>query len=360
MDTLTHALAGASCGWLAGGARARLAARERVLLGAAAGVFPDLDFAAFAVDPLRFLAYWHQGPTHSLLLLPLWAALAGALYCAVVRRPRDFAAAAGIAALALAGHLLLDVLTAYGTMLGWPLSAARLGLGIVFVIDPVVTVLLAIGLAAGLHHGRPQHVVAAFALLGVYAVALASLQQRAEVLAERQLRDAGVVPERVTALAQPFSPFNWRLVAVRGDDYHLAHVNLFGHPSWVGTGWVSGLPGLGHWRALSRAYRAPAELVWERRHRFGMDAAQHELARQLWQRPDFAPFRDFAVFPAVSRIDRHATGSCVWFTDLRYDLPALPDVFRYGYCRAEPDGSWRLYRLRYFTEDGRQALDPSG
>jgi inner membrane protein len=360
LDTLTHALAGASCGWLAGGARAKIAARERVLLGAAAGVFPDVDFAGFAVDPLRFLAYWHQGPTHSLLLLPLWAALAGALYCALVRRPGDFGAAAGIAALALAVHLLLDVLTAYGTALGWPWSQARLGLGILFVIDPVVTLLLAVGLTAGLRRGRRRPVVVACALLGAYAVALGSLQQRAEWLAERQLRDAGVVPERVAALAQPFSPFNWRLIALRGDDYHLAHVNLHGHPWWAGTGWVSALPGLGQWRALSRAYRAPAQLVWERRHRYGADPAQHELARQLWQRPDFAAFRDFAVFPAVSRIDRHATETCVWFTDLRYDLPALPDMFRYGYCQATPDGAWRRYRLRYFTDDQRQALDRSG
>jgi membrane-bound metal-dependent hydrolase YbcI (DUF457 family) len=58
-----------------------LSTRERLLLGGAAAAFPDIDFIGFLVDPLRFLAHWHQGPTHSLILLPLWAALLGALFC---------------------------------------------------------------------------------------------------------------------------------------------------------------------------------------------------------------------------------------------------------------------------------------
>jgi len=47
---------------------------------------------------------------------------------------------------------------------------------------------------------------------------------------------------------------------------------------------------------------------------------------------------------------------CVWFTDLRYDLPALPDTFRYGHCQTPPGAPWRLFRLRYFTVDGLEPL----
>lgn len=63
------------------------------------------------------------------------------------------------------------------------------------------------------------------------------------------------------------------------------------------------------------------------------------------------------MHPALSRIDAGRTSTCVWFTDLRYDLPAWPDTFRYGYCRELQAGDWRLYRLRYFSDDARQAID---
>jgi inner membrane protein len=48
----------------------------------------------------------------------------------------------------------------------------------------------------------------------------------------------------------------------------------------------------------------------------------------------------------------------VWFTDLRYDLPALPDTFRYGFCRDAAGEAWTLYRLRYFSDDARQPVGP--
>jgi inner membrane protein len=78
----------------------------------------------------------------------------------------------------------------------------------------------------------------------------------------------------------------------------------------------------------------------------------------LWNDPRFAPFRRFAVYPAVSRIESLGGSTCVWYTDLRYDLPALPDTFRYGFCRDGADASWELYRLRYFSERSRQRLSP--
>jgi inner membrane protein len=62
---------GAHAAHLGAPSDARLSRRSRLLLGGIAAAFPDVDFIGFLIDPLRFLAYWHQGPTHSLLLLPL-------------------------------------------------------------------------------------------------------------------------------------------------------------------------------------------------------------------------------------------------------------------------------------------------
>jgi inner membrane protein len=340
VDAVAHALIGAQAGawWRAG----QLSPRERLLLGAAAAVFPDIDFVGFPIDPLRFLADWHQGPTHSLLMLPLWAALLAAVSCMLTRRRAAFIEAAAIAAAGLATHLLLDGLTVYGTQLLWPLSARRFALGSVFVIDPGFIVLAAAALVLALA-GRRRSAVATLLLTVVYLAALAALQQRALALA----RAAQPGAERIAALAQPYSPFNWMLIALHGDAYHVAHVNLIGHAPLVPRAF-------GRWHALAAAYEAPSHLRWQTRPRWGDDAAAIALARQLWARDDFAAFRRFAVFPVVAR----AADDCIWFSDLRYDLPALPATFRYGYCRA-PDGAWRLHRLRYFSDDARIRLPSS-
>jgi len=344
MDAVTHALLGAQAVQLRGD---RLGARERLLLGAAAAAFPDIDFVGFAVDPLRFLAHWHQGPTHSLLLLPAWAALLGALYCTLARRRGAFGDATLIAALGLATHIALDVITAYGTKLLYPLSQRRLGLGITFVVDPLFTALAAAALVAGLRCGR-RYAIAGLFLLLAYVALQALLQRRALELASASLPNA----ERIDAIAQPFSPFNWKLIVDYGEHYQVAHVNVAGH--------AAPLPrrlGLEPWSTLAHAYLPPRSVEWRQRHRFGAEPNSVQLARELWARPEFEPFRLFAVHPALSRVDEGEDRRCVWFTDLRYDLPALPDTFRYGFCQQPPGAAWKLHRLRYLTRDARQRLE---
>ena len=48
---------------------------------------------------------------------------------------------------------------------------------------------------------------------------------------------------------------------------------------------------------------------------------------------------------------------CLWITDLRYDLPAMEDTFRYGYCRDSVQAPSRLHRLACFSRDERQRLE---
>jgi inner membrane protein len=68
LDTFTHALSGA----LAARALASRDNRLRVAAGALGGAFPDCDFGLRLIDTLTYLN-WHQGPTHSLVLAPIWA-----------------------------------------------------------------------------------------------------------------------------------------------------------------------------------------------------------------------------------------------------------------------------------------------
>jgi inner membrane protein len=117
---LGHGLAGLAVG--IGGDRSGSELRTRALVGATAGLAPDLDFLPGLLigDPARF----HHGVTHSVGAVVVVALIA------VMLAPRTRRWAwAGIAAAAYASHLLLDVLTydpsePIGLLLFWPLSEA--------------------------------------------------------------------------------------------------------------------------------------------------------------------------------------------------------------------------------------------
>lgn len=351
VDIVTHALLGGALAHLAAPKRTSLGVRERVLLGATAGAFPDIDFIAFPLNPLLFLSDWHQGPTHSLVLLPLWSLLIAGGFMLVSRRRGVFAAAFWVSALGLASHIVSDVITAYGTAIWYPLSESRFSIGTTFVIDPLFTAIVAVGLGASLWLGRRLVVGLALAVLCLYVGGQALLQQRAIEVGWASARPQHLSIERLDALPQPFSPFNWKLIGVQDLQHFTAHVNLVDHPPLLPS-----IPGLRRLSAIANAYEEPEQLIWRRRHRYGDRPESQTLVAQLWRHPKFEAFRQFAVHPSLSRMEDCGDETCVWFTDLRYDLPTLPDTFRFGFCRDGVANPWQLYRLRYFSERDRQKL----
>jgi inner membrane protein len=286
-------------------------------------------------------------------MLPIWAALLAAVFVWLTGRRAALAEAALVAGLALASHIVSDLITAYGTRVLAPLSDRRVALDLVFVIDPLFTAIIVLALVLSHRAGARRVAIAliGLAVLVTYMGGLAWLQRQVLDLGRDMAQAQAWDAVRVVALPQPFSPFHWAVIVVEEDRYHRSWVNLAGHPPLV-----PGLSALSWARTLAGSYLGRNELQWQSWHRHGENPRERDLVASLWKRPEFAPFRRFAVLPSLSRIDRHDPGICVWFTDLRYDLPVLPDTFRYGFCRDDPDGAWHLYRLRYFTEDRRQRL----
>jgi inner membrane protein len=474
VDTLTHALLGAACA-LALSSRRRLrepdgacptprrattpsrgvdcravaapAVRavagwtplQRAAIAAGAAAFPDVDFALFPLDPLRFLADWHQGPTHALPMAPLWALLVAAVACAL-RRDRVWARtpagrsvllqAWGWALLGLLSHAAADLATAYGLAWAWPLSGLRVGVGMTWVFDALWTLPLAAGLLAAWRWRRAWPATAALAAVLAVALAQAALQQQALAIAQAEARNRGLPTTSATALAQPLSPLHWQLLLVEGEEHAVARLVLPGpRPLATMIRALPGWPGLGELQRLAGAYQPAEALVWHRhaltmlprpggasRQGAWLDDARAapaplapETVRAAWADPALATYRRFARFPALSRIDfdpvaphedggdesHAASGSssaagvavadaaanrvdgspgghvgrsdgdasvgapgplCIWFTDLRYDLPGWPDTFRVGVCREAADAPWQAHRLRYLRADARQRL----
>lgn len=350
MDTLTHTLVGALVGRALPMAKARVDAAPRTLVGAVSGAFPDIDYLAFWFDPLSFLSDWHRGPTHSLLLLPIWAVLLAGLCAWLLRRPAALWPFTVIAALALVFHILTDLATVYGTGVLVPLSDWRPGLGSTFVIDPWLTLPLLLVFMLALQRGGSRLPIAGLVLL-IGTLGAHLLLQRAAVEIGRDYAAANGLPaERVRAIAQPLSPLHWKIVVADAAAYHIAHVRLSDSvalptpvAAWFGLD------------ALLRAYRTADDADWRRYALFGTSADDAQVGA-AWRHPLLERFRRFAHWPALYRIDRHGEGLCIWFTDRRFALPALEPAFRFGLCRDGSEAEWRLYRLRLFSRDDSEPV----
>lgn len=224
MDLIAHALAGAlAARCLAPADRPALAAAMTVL-GAVAGVAPDLDAL---VEVRGKLAGWryHRVALHG--ALPAFA-LAVPVVALAMLTP---AAGAGLlrvavaAVAAIATHLLLDVVTSFGTALGFPFSGTRYTTRSHFIVDPVVIGLLGAGLIAD----RPgAALVATGAHLGLAMAVRAWLTARARrALAERGYAGAEPVLE-----PRLLAPWRWLVIVDLGAHYLIGAATPLGFSRW--------------------------------------------------------------------------------------------------------------------------------
>src|SRR5438445_2957185 len=150
MDTITHGIAGALIGKAVFRGQDLLASapmnRGRLItwslmLGA---IFPDSDVLRdiFSHDKLLVIT-WHRSITHSLLMLPLWALLLAAITRAFANSRKwespSFLALRGIYAAGILSHILLDLVTSFGTMIWSPLEWSRPAWDLIFIVDFTLT-----------------------------------------------------------------------------------------------------------------------------------------------------------------------------------------------------------------------------
>jgi len=221
MDSASQLVLGAAVGMATMGRRTAL--WKSALWGAVAGTLPDLDVLIDHGDPISNMVL-HRAETHApfwltLFSLPMAAAIAklhgeGAIW-------RRWWLAIW---LALVTHPLLDAMTVYGTQLLLPFSNRPMGVGSVFIIDPLYTLPLIVGVVWALaSRGSPRGLkanaaglVLSTAYLGWGVVA----QHQVESVARESLAAQGIAAERVLVVPTAFNSLLWRVVAVDGTHYH--------------------------------------------------------------------------------------------------------------------------------------------
>jgi membrane-bound metal-dependent hydrolase YbcI (DUF457 family) len=395
MDTITHGIAGALIAKAAFRGQDMLAAkpvnRERVItwslmLGA---IFPDSDVVRefFSHNDLLILT-WHRSITHSLVCLPLFAVALAALTRWFVRWRKwdapSLATLTGIYAIGILSHILLDLVTSFGTMIWSPVKWSRPAWDLIFIIDFTLTAIFLVpqivawvyAKEEGLRRrGLVSWIVFAVATQGVAALG---------ITVGAPLSTGGILAAIVLLAAAFFLPAirNWGLrvrlaswnlaglaialgyigAAVYAHHVALARVEKFStslHLEAQSQGALPFPPSLWHWDGLVLTPRGVYELRMNLSgessdvqaaglgpgtdsslsYRFYPDAAPNPYIEAAKRLPEVQTVLWFARFP-VTRFHEEGDIAVVEISDLRFPQmrPDRPSSFTYR-IRLAADGT---------------------
>lgn len=228
MDSLTQLALGASVGEATMG---RKIGNRAMLWGAIAGTLPDLDVFVPLGDAVKDFTY-HRSASHSLFVLAL---LAPVLVWAITRIHPDTRAHFKRLTLAMysvfATHVLLDCLTAYGTQIFWPFITTPVSLSSVYIIDPLYTLPLLVGVTASLVMTRQTdrgHLINRFGLIAssLYLSWTLIAKTIVDKNFEDALRDQGIAHQKIFTTPSPFNSLLWRAVIRNQAGYYEAYYSL--------------------------------------------------------------------------------------------------------------------------------------
>src|SRR6202162_6377696 len=194
MDTITHGIAGALMAKALFNGEdlfaSRPMTRQRLvtwstMLGA---IFPDSDVFRdiFSRDDLLVIS-WHRSITHSLVCLAVFALLLAGLTRWLARWRKwdapSLAVLAGIYAAGILSHILLDLVTSFGTMVWSPLKWSRPTWDLIFIVDFTFTGILFVPqILAWVQDRAEKSRRRAIASFAIFAVAIFVIQRLADAV----------------------------------------------------------------------------------------------------------------------------------------------------------------------------------
>lgn len=219
MDSLSHLALGAAVGMAVMGRRTAL--WKAAAWGAVCNTLPDLDVFIDHGDAVANMTL-HRGDSHALFWLTLASLPIGA---AIARLQGEWPLWRRwwlAAWLALVTHPLLDLMTVYGTQLARPFSDFPFAVGSIFIIDPLFTLPLLIGVGVALATRRATALrwnAAGLVLSAVYLAWGFTAQQHVTTLARQALAQQGHNVQRLLVTPAPFNSVLWRVVAITPQGY---------------------------------------------------------------------------------------------------------------------------------------------
>ena len=386
MDTITHGIAGALIGKAVFRGDDMFALRPinrgrivtwSLMLGA---IFPDSDVfrEMFSHNELLILT-WHRSITHSLICLPIFALLLAALTRRLARWRKwdapSFATLAGIYAMGIFSHILLDLVTSFGTMVWSPLKWSRPAWDLIFIIDFTLSAILLVpqilAWVYAKREGLQRRALGSWLMFSVAAVVVyviaevvdAPISVRATLITIVMLAALFLFPAirfwgvRVSRASWNFAGFvaalGYLAVAVFFHQAALARVQKFAWLEQLDVQAIGALPmppSLWRWDGLVRAPHgvyetrinfgdaaeevqaaaptAPGALPLE--YRFYPDAPPNSYIDAAKRLPEVQTVLWFARFP-VTRFHKEGSDAIVEISDLRFPhiRPDRPASFTY-------------------------------
>ena len=220
MDTVTQVALGAAVGEAVLG---RKVGRRAAVWGGVCGLAPDLDVLWPYADSVAAFT-WHRAYSHAFAVLavatPVVAWAATRVHPATRPHWRGWLL---LAFLALVTHPILDCFTVYGTQVLVPFSDLPVGWATIFIIDPVFSLPLIIGVTAALAVRRRAlgHWLsnAGLATAVAWLACTVAIKAHVDRVAEESLATTDTT--RVLTVPTPFNAVLWRAVAMTGDGHFL-------------------------------------------------------------------------------------------------------------------------------------------
>lgn len=196
--------------------------RKAVFVGAIIGTVPDLDVFIDYGDAVSNFSF-HRGFSHSVfVLIPfallIWLVLKK-VYTPVKTAPKPWFFAI---MLVLVTHPILDAHTAYGTQLFWPMTSPPIMWSTLFIIDPLYTLPLLIGVIAVLRNPLKAKSFKTLSLGILLSCIYLTWTLAAKTYVENQVYsslNADVDVVDVFTTPTPFNTILWRVVVLQDDQY---------------------------------------------------------------------------------------------------------------------------------------------
>ena len=226
MDSLTQAALGAAVAVAV--MHRRTAVWKAASWGAVAGTLPDLDVLIDHGDPILNMVL-HRAETHALFWLTLFSAPLTWLVVLLHGQQALWKHWWLALWLVLITHPLLDAMTVYGTQLLLPFTDYPFGVGSLFIIDPLYTVPLLLGVVLALSwrkQGLTANVLGLVLSTGYMGWSVVA-QYQVQQIAWTTVKAQDIKADRVLVTPSAFNTVLWRVVVMDDQAYHEGFYSFF-------------------------------------------------------------------------------------------------------------------------------------
>jgi inner membrane protein len=220
MDPVTHTLIGVG---MANAFFRRRVGPESVTILAIASNLPDVDAVVHLTgDPAAILLRRTFG--HSIFMFPFWSIV----LTFILKRfyPHlSLRVLFGLSLLGCAVHIFFDLVNSFGVVLLWPISDWRPELGIIFIIDLLLTGLVAAPLLFSISRRTRHHLVrfsrVSIACVAAYVIFCGANRVIAMQALAAEQSSLGIRPNFSYVFPEPFGPHRWKGVSREQNTYRL-------------------------------------------------------------------------------------------------------------------------------------------